>query len=112
MTVASEPTLPTLPAGPAKIPKARREQISVEPWETGLVTAARVEFPTVAWWHGYRSIGSYFGSYCYVCSAYIVTFSRRYPIPLVAKAQIHAHKFEHHKGTLPAGTTPNLRGTP
>lgn len=105
--------LPTLATPPRKQPKAAREQLDVQAWESGLLDLARAKFPAVVWWHGYRSIGDYFGSYCYICSAYIVTFSRRWPIPIVAKEQIHEHKNQHRAGALPAGVNrTNRKGTP
>lgn len=100
MTVR-KPKLPHL-APPTRVaPKAQRDQLFVLGWESELLDQARTDFPAVFWWHGYRQIGDYFGSYCYICSAYIVTFSRRYPIPLIAKQAVDDHKMLHHAGKLP-----------
>lgn len=92
--------LPTLARPPQKQPKAAREQLDVQAWEGGLLAVAHTRFPTVKWWHGYRIIGDRFGSYCYVCERFIITWSRAWPIPKIAKESIDEHKHHHRRGTL------------
>lgn len=94
-----------LAAPPRGQPKAAREQLTVQPFETQLHEAARENHPTVAWWHGYRKAEERFGSYCYVCERFIVTWARNWPIPQVAKQAIDDHKYIHRPGTRPARTT-------
>lgn len=98
--------LPALALPPRQLPKAAREQIDIQAYEGGLTELARVQHPTIAWWHGYRKIGDLFGSYCYVCDRFVVTWSRAWPIPKVAQETIHEHKNEHRAGALPGGTPP------
>lgn len=104
-------SLPELARPPSKQPKAAREQLTVEVWEGGLLDLARVHYPTVKWWHGYRQAKERFGSYCYLCERFIVTWSRAWPIPMVAKQAIDDHKFMHRAGRLPAPVSTTKRGT-
>lgn len=90
--------LPTLARPPQNQPKAAREQLTVQAWEGGLLAVAHTKFPTVKWWHGYRMIEGFFGSYCYVCESFIVTWSRRWPIPKIAAEVIDEHKELHRRG--------------
>lgn len=98
MTKTSRPTLarPT-----AKAPKAKADQLTIEKWEDALLTEAHRNFPAVLWWHGYRKIGDWLGSYCYICEGMIVTFTTAYPLPQAAKDAIEKHKHQHHAGKRP-----------
>lgn len=88
--------LPVIAVPPAVLPKAAREQLDVQPWEVGLSHLARVNHPTVAWWHGYRDrTADGFGSWCYVCDVRIATWSRRWPITEAARRAVHEHKNWH-----------------
>lgn len=103
--------LPVLARPPSRQPKAAREQLSVQAWESGLHDLARVHHPSVVWWHGYRQAEERFGSYCYVCEKFIVTWSRAWPIPMVAKEAINDHKLMHRAGRFPAPQRTRKRGT-
>lgn len=105
MSEPGEPALPVLAAPPRGQPKAAREQLDVQSFESGLLDLARVHHATVAWWHGYRRAEERFGSYCYVCERFIVTWARNWPIPQIAKQAIHDHKYIHRPGKSPRRTT-------
>lgn len=108
---ATKPVLPEL-ASPARAgPKAAREQLDVQAFESGLLDVARVHHPTVAWWHGYRLAEERFGSYCYLCEKFIVTWARKWPIPHIAKHAIDDHKYLHRAGKLPGGRPTQQKGT-
>lgn len=79
------------------LPKAAAEQHTIEKWEVKLHNRARLVHPGVFWWHGYRKVGTKFGSYCYVCDLMIATWDRKYPITSKAKDAIHKHKWLHNK---------------
>lgn len=85
------------PAG--GLPKAATEQLDLQPWEHDLLALARVHHPAVAWWHGYRRAEERFGSYCYVCESFIITWGGNAGPPKAAVAAIHDHKMSHHNGT-------------
>lgn len=101
---AAAPSRP-LPA----LPKAARDQVTVELFEADLVTAARVYHPTVSWWHGYRRAEERFGSYCYLCEAFTVTWSGNGGPPKAAVTAIDAHKRDHAPGTVPGATSPDRK---
>lgn len=103
--------LPVLATPAAKQPKAAREQIDVQPFEFGLLDLARVHHATVAWWHGYRQAEERFGSWCYVCESFTVTWDRKWPIPLRAKQLIDTHKYDHRAGRIPATVAPSRKDT-
>lgn len=94
--------LPDLAALPATLPKAAIDQLSVQAFEGGLLTLARVGHPTVAWWHGYRKIGDSYGSQCYVCDRVIAFWGGNSGPPMIARQIIDDHKINHRDGTLPA----------
>lgn len=99
--------LPVLATPPVRQPKAAREQFDIQPYESGLLDLARVHHPSVTWWHGYRKAEERYGSYCYVCERFVVTWDRFLPIPLVAQECIDNHKRSHRNGNLPAGPAMN-----
>lgn len=90
--------------------KARDDQRDVQPFEDGLLALARVHHPTVKWWHGYRRARERYGSYCYVCDDFIVTWDRFAGIPVAAVDAINFHKLDHHAGRVLADVAPNRRG--
>lgn len=96
--------LPVLARPAVRQPRAARDQLDVQAWEGGLLDLARVNFPTVRWWHGYRAARDLFGSYCYVCEKFTVTWAGRWGPPDAAKLAIHEHKSQHRAGKLPGGT--------
>lgn len=99
--------LPALAAPRVKQPKAAREQLDIQPYEGGLLELARVHHPSVTWWHGYRKAEERFGSYCYICERFIVTWDRFLSIPQDAQQMIDNHKRSHRNGNLPAGPAMN-----
>lgn len=107
----AEPVLPVLAAAARAGPKAARDQLDVQAFESGLLDLARITHPTVAWWHGYRRAEERFGSYCYVCERFIVTWARSWPIPIIAKQAIDDHKYLHRAGKLPTHPPITTRGT-
>lgn len=94
--------LPVLATAPARPPRARLDQADVQPFETGLVELARVHHPNVSWWHGYRRAEERFGSYCYVCERFVVTWGGNGSPPAAAREEIDQHKWLHKRGTIPA----------
>lgn len=94
--------LPDLARPPGTLPQAQREQRDIQPWEAGLVELARIHHPTVKWWQGYRRASERFGSYCYLCEKFIVTWDRFAGIPQLAVDRIHSHKYDHRNGILAA----------
>lgn len=101
--------LPELARPTPPLPKAAREQVDVQPFEHGLVDLARVHHPGVHWWHGYRAAEERFGSYCYVCEQFIVTWhSNRVPNK-AAVTEIDAHKWQHRDGAVPLTQSPNRK---
>lgn len=98
MTSADE--LPPLAVAPLNLPRAAADQGDVQAFEYGLLAVARHNHPTVAWWHGYRRAEERFGSYCYVCETFIVTWSGNSGPPMPARHEIDAHKMSHRERTL------------
>lgn len=90
--------LPELARPAANPPKAARDQLDIQAWESGLVDLARVHHPTVKWWHGYRKAEERYGSYCYICERFIVTWDPLSKIPQQAVDQIAMHKTDHFAG--------------
>lgn len=110
-TKAAAPQLPDLARPAAGQPKAAMDQLDVQPFESGLLELARVHHPTVSWWHGYRRAQDRFGSYCYVCDEFIVTWAGNSGPPKTAVVTIDAHKMHHRDGTTPtAKPTSTKRG--
>lgn len=105
------PRLPDLARPSADLPKAALDQLDVQPFESGLLTVARVKHPTVSWWHGYRRAETGFGSYCYVCEAFTVSWSGNSGPPKTAVVAIDAHKMHHRDGILPITKPSKRRGT-
>lgn len=97
--------LPALTWPPVSLPRAAADQIDVQAYEAGLLDLARVHHPTVTWWHGYRKAEERYGSYCYVCERFVVSWDRFLPIPDDARSIIDNHKVSHRNGNLPGGPT-------
>ena len=87
-----------LPRPARSAPKAKAEQLDVQQFEDGLLARARELRPAVSWWHGYRKVGTLYGSYCYVCDTVISTWPPLGNIPKAARQAIHEHKFHHAAG--------------
>jgi hypothetical protein len=85
-------------------PKARADQLNVQPWEQGLVALARVHHPTVAWWHGYREIKGAYWSYCYVCDTRITEVAGMGNPSMAVRQVIDNHKNLHRAGVIPGGS--------
>lgn len=90
--------------------KAQADQIDVQPYESGLLTLARVRYPTVKWWHGYRKSETSYGSFCYVCEEFTVKWSGNAGPPMTARQAIHDHKLSHRAGMPPAASTATTKG--
>lgn len=97
---ATSNQLPALAWPPVNLPRAARDQLDVQAYEAGLLDLARVHHPTITWWHGYRKAEERYGSYCYVCEQFIVTWDRFLPIPEEGQTQIDTHKREHRASTV------------
>lgn len=94
--------LPALATAVGRQPKSRLDQADVQPWEQGLVELARVHHPNVSWWHGYRRAEERFGSYCYVCEKFVVTWGGNGSPPAAARDVISEHKWLHRNGAIVA----------
>lgn len=103
--------LPVLATPATRSPRARLDQTDVQPWEQGLVELARAQHPNVSWWHGYRRAEERFGSYCYVCEKFVVTWGGNGSPPEAARIVIDAHKWLHKRGAIPAPRKQQRKGT-
>lgn len=90
--------------------KAQADQIDVQPYESGLLTLARVHYPTVKWWHGYRKSEDSYGSFCYVCEEFTVKWSGNAGPPMTARQVIHDHKLSHRAGINPEPASTQPKG--
>lgn len=112
MTTRPALALPELAWPPANLPKVARDQADVQPFERDLLDLARVHHPRVTWWHGYRMAEERYGSYCYVCERFTVTWNRSNAgPPKAAVEQISAHKWQHRDGTVVAAQPTRKRHT-
>lgn len=97
--------LPHLATPTRPKPKAAADQVDVQAFEAGLFDLARVHHPSVTWWHGYRRAEERYGSYCYVCESFIVTWGGNSGPPMAARGAIDDHKYLHRAGATPDGFT-------
>lgn len=103
---------PHLPPRLAGLPRAANDQYDVQEFEDALLVKARLTHPSVTWWHGYRRSDDDFGSYCYLCDRFIVTWGGNSGPPKVARASIDEHKHTHRPGNRPARSARNKGAQP
>lgn len=88
-------SLPHNMVSSGSLPKAARDQLTIEDWDWALVALARVNHPGVFWWWGARQGPEAFGAMCYICDTMPTTWSRRYPMTEGAKAAMDLHRATH-----------------
>lgn len=82
-------------------PRAATLQRKIESVDDALVTLARAQHPTVAWWWGVRTIAGIKCAWCYVCNEVIVEGALNVGITEAQSDEIDEHKRGHWQDALP-----------
>ena len=80
----------------AYLPRARRDQLTVEDWDQALLAMARLSRPGVFWWFGYRTLEGRETAVCYVCGEKIAKVTSRGTVYRPTMDRIMRHRATHH----------------